>query len=216
MSRLGATAAALFVLALPSLVRAEELRDSDFRVREPPRSDSRDGDRLGWYVPDYARLQTGGYLGTVGVGLGYALFDDRLNVSLLYGFTPAERAGHAVHEAKLSLDYRPFELGRASVRWLPITVGAGLLYAFGGEYFTQVPARYRRIDTNYYPPTALHWMLQLGSELDFAPARGPFERHGLYYEVVTIDTYAVSRLENPDRVRVIDVLASTIGYRVAF
>lgn len=214
--RLLVLATASFVLASASLTHAQEPRDRDFQVREPPSSDSRDSDRLGWYVPDYARLQTGGYLGTVGVGLGYAAFDDRLNVSLLYGFTPAERAGHAVHEAKLSLDYRPFELGRASVRFVPVTLGAGLLFAFGGEYFTRVPARYRRIDTNYYPPTALHWMLQLGSELDFAPARGPFERHGLYYEVVTLDSYAVSLLENSERVRLLDVLASTIGYRVAF
>lgn len=200
MSRALAMAAGSLVLSLSSLGHAEP----------------RDRDALGWYVPDYARLQTGGYLGTVGVGFGYAAFDDRLNVSLLYGFTPAERAGHPVHEAKLSLDYRPFELGNARWRLVPLTVGAGLLYAFGGEYFTRVPARYRRIDTRYYPPTALHWMLQLGLELDYAPASGPFERHGLYYEVVTLDSYAFSLFENPSRVRVIDVLASTIGYRVAF
>lgn len=176
----------------------------------------RDRDRLGWYVPDYARLQVGGYLGTVGGGLGYAAFRDCLNISLLYGFTPAGEAGRAVHAAKLSLDYRPFELGRDRVRFVPIYAGAGLLYAFGGEFFTRLPARYQRIDTNYYPPTALHWMVQLGLELDFAPARGFAERHGVYYEVVTFDSYAVSYLENPDRVRLVDVLASTVGYRLAF
>jgi len=176
----------------------------------------RDRDRLGWYVPDYARLQTGGYVGSIGAGLGYAAFADRLNVTLLYGFTPADRAGHDVHAAKLSVDYRPFDFGSARVRVVPFYVGAGLLYAFGGQFFTRLPARYRRIDTNYYPPTALHWMVQLGAELDFAPAHGAAERHGLYYEVATMDSYLFSRFENPNRVRLIDILASTIGYRLAF
>ena len=176
----------------------------------------RDRDRLGWYVPDYARLQVGGYLGRVGVGLGYAAFNDVLNVSLLYGFTPAGDAGHAVHAAKLSVDARPFELGRGRVRFVPAYLGVGLLYAFGGEFFTQLPARYRRIDTNYYPPTALHWMVHLGAELDYAPARGFAERHGLYYEVVTLDSYTVSYFENPKRLRLVDILASTVGYRLAF
>jgi hypothetical protein len=176
----------------------------------------RDRDRLGWYVPDYARLQTGGYVGSVGAGLGYAAFADRLNVTLLYGFTPADRAGHDVHAAKLSVDFRPFDLGRVPVRVVPFYVGAGLLYAFGGEYFTRLPARYRRIDTNYYPPTALHWMVQLGAELDYVPAHGAIERHGLYYEVGTMDSYVFSLFENPKRVRLIDILASTVGYRLAF
>lgn len=180
------------------------------------RDGQRDRDRLGWYVPDYARLQVGGFLGSVGGGLGYAAFGDRLNISVLYGFTPAGKAGHAVHAGKLAVDYRPFEVGAARLRFVPFYAGAGLLYAFGGEYFTSLPARYQRIDTNYYPPTALHWMLQLGSELDFAPARGFAERHGLYYEVVAFDSYIFSYFENPDRLRFVDTLASTLGYRLAF
>lgn len=191
--------------------------DADTTAPAPaPENDRRDRDRLGWYVPDYARLQTGGYLGSVGAGLGYAAFSDRLNISLLYGFTPERDAGHAVHAAKLSLDYRPIELGNPRLRFVPFYVGAGLLYAFGGEFFTRLPARYQRIDTNYYPPTALHWTVQLGVELDFAPAHGFIERHGLYYELVALDSYAVSFFENPDHVRLVDVLASTVGYRLAF
>lgn len=215
MKRGSVLAAASLLLALSRVGHAQEPRDSAEQPRDSAEQ-PRDRDRLGWYVPDYARLQTGGYLGMLGVGLGYAAFGDRLNVSLLYGHTPADQAGHAVNEAKLSLDYRPLELRFGRFRLVPASLGAGLMYAFGREYFTVVPARYRRIDTNYYPPTTLHWMVQLGLELDYAPERGPFERHGLFYEVVTLDSYAVSLIENPKRVRVIDVLASTVGYRVAF
>jgi hypothetical protein len=176
----------------------------------------RDHDRLGWYIPDLAKLQVAGYLGTVGVGLGYAAFDDVLNVSLYYGFTPASVAGHPVHTSKLAFDVRPFELRAGDVRFVPAYVGGGLLYAFGGEFFTRLPARYRRIDSRYYPPTAIHWLLQAGVEVDYVPRRGPFERHGLYYEVVALDSYAFSYFENPERLRLVDVFSSSIGYRLAF
>lgn len=178
--------------------------------------DERDHDRLGWYVPDLAKLQVAGYLGTVGAGVGYAAFNDVLNVSVYYGFTPASVAGHVVHTGKLAFDVRPFELRAGDVRFVPGYIGGGLLYAFGGEFFTRLPARYRRIDSRYYPPTAVHWMIHAGTEVDYVPRRGPFERHGLYYEVVALDSYAFSYFENPERLRLIDIFSSSIGYRMAF
>jgi hypothetical protein len=176
----------------------------------------RDRDRLGWYVPDFAKLQTAGFLGSVGVGFGYALFNDVTNVSLFYGFTPATRAGNNVHAGKLAIDVRPFDLRLNAFRLVPIYIGGSLLYAFGSEYFTRLPDRYARIDQKYYPPTALHWSAQLGFELDYVPARGAIERHGLYYEAVTIDSYLDSLFKNSGRVGLTDVFSSSVGYRLAF
>ena len=180
------------------------------------RREERDRERLGWYVPDFAKLQTAGYLGSVGIGAGYAMLEDVLNVSLLYGFTPEQRAGENVHALRLNLDVRPLDLRFESFRLVPIYVGAGLLYAIGSEYFTRIPARYRRLEANYYPPTALHWTANLGLELDYVPARGKIERHGLYYEVVTVDSYIMSYLENAEALHLADAFASSIGYRCAF
>ena len=210
------TALSLGLLVNARSALADDDRDADSGGAHSVLGQHRDRDRLGWYVPDYARLQTGGYLGRFGAGFGYAAFDDRLNVSLFYGYTPALEAGDSVHAGKLSLAFRPVELGRGQFRLVPAYVGAGLLYAFGGKFFTRLPARYRRIDTRYYPPTAVHWMVELGLEADYVPSRGPIERHGLYYEVVTLDTYIASWFENSNHVRVIDTLASTVGYRMAF
>lgn len=208
-----ATATALTCIGRPA---SAQLSDDSYRNQAQMRREERDRDRLGWYVPDFAKLQTAGFLGTVGVGAGYAMLNDIINVSLLYGFTPEKRAGNNVHAARLNLDLRPFDFRLKAFRLVPIYAGGGLLYAFGSEYFTRLPARYKRIAAGYYPPTALHWSAHLGLELDYVPARGKFERHGLYYEVVTIDSYLISYLENSKALHLVDTFASSIGYRCAF
>jgi hypothetical protein len=208
-----ATVAALTCIGRPA---SAQLSDDSYRSQAHVRREERDRDRFGWYVPDFAKLQTAGFLGSVGVGAGYAMLSDIINVSLLYGFTPEKRAGNNVHAARLNLDVRPFDLRLKAFRLVPIYVGAGLLYAFGSEYFTRLPERYKRIAAGYYPPTALHWSAHLGLELDYVPARGKIERHGLYYEVVTLDSYLISYLENSEALHLVDAFASSIGYRCAF
>jgi hypothetical protein len=207
-------AAAIAFSVVPA--HADLVSDESYRNRSELRRELRDQDRLGWYVPDFAKLQTAGFLGMVGLGAGYAMLDDVLNVSLLYGFTPEQRAGDNVHAALFSLDVRPIDLKLRSLRWVPLYVGGGLLYAFGSEYFTRLPERYRRLEANYYPPTALHWTAHLGMELDYLPARGKIERHGLYYEAATVDSYLLSYLENARSLHLVDAFASAIGYRCAF
>lgn len=209
---------AALLLAVSCLGRPAVAQSGEdaYRSSAEARRDERDRDRFGWYVPDFAKLQSAGYLGSVGIGAGYAMLEDVLNVSLLYGFTPEQRAGENVHALRLNLDVRPLDLRFESFRLVPIYAGAGLLYAFGSEYFTRIPKRYRQLETNYYPPTALHWSANLGLELDYVPARGKIERHGLYYEVVTVDSYIMSYLENPEALHLVDAFASSIGYRCAF
>ena len=191
-------------LARPAQADAQT-SSTDMNRAEIHRED-RDRDRLGWYVPDFARLQVAGFLGVVGVGFGYAVFDDVLNVSLSYGFSPSAHSGKSVHAGRLALDVRPFDLRLDAFRLVPVYLGGSVLYAFGNEYFTRLPDRFARLDRYYYPPTALHWGAHLGLELDYVPSRGPIERHGLYYELVTVDSYLSSFLEN----------SSSLGYRCAF
>src|SRR5688572_1232580 len=93
-----------------------------------------DPDALGAFFPDFARLSSGGYAGLVTAGLGYAAWDDRLNVGLSYGYVPASIAGVAVHSLSSAISLRPFELRQDAFRWVPFYAGVGVLSTFGQRY----------------------------------------------------------------------------------
>ncbi|MGE0326774.1 MAG: hypothetical protein AB7K71_03665 [Polyangiaceae bacterium] len=182
----------------------------------PPESDeddSRDRDRLGWYVPDFAKVQTGGLRGRFTAGLGYAAFDDVVNVSLLYGYSPNEVSDSGVSTLSLEISARPFEIRADSLRVVPLEVGVGGLYAIGQEFEVTYPDRY---SSGYYPPTAVHALAYLGVEVDWVPRSGFFERIGLYYQASTIDTYLEDLIRNSETASITETFASTIGYRAAF
>lgn len=182
----------------------------------PKQEPARDKDELGWYVPDFARLQTGGWVGMAALGIGYAAFDDILNISVHYGFTPEAHAGSNVHTLSFEILARPFDFPIDELRVVPIYLGPGLLYVWGDSFFTRVPDRYAQIDSRYYPPISLHWTARLGTELDYVPRRGFFERHGLFYEAVLFGRYFELYLGNRETLDLVDVFSSAIGYRVAF
>ena len=98
-------------------------------------------DRLGWYVPDYAKLQTGGYLGVVTVGAGYTAFD-LLDLDLYYGFVPAAVGGVDVHTpaARVGLHVKGVCL-TPTLRWKYLHGGVGMLFGFGDGFFLSPPPR---------------------------------------------------------------------------
>jgi hypothetical protein len=196
----------------PSFTPAEERHDGT-RSLHPQHGAERDVDRLGWYVPDFAKLQSGGYAGLVTAGFGYAAFDDILNVSFLYGYTPEEFAGIPVHSGHLVLSGRPFELSIQRFRLIPIYLGVGALVTWGEGYFLKLPERY---SSGYYPPTGVHWSAHAGIEANYAPADGAFERHGVYAELTTIDTFLTRYVQNSETLGPEDVVSVALGYRAAF
>lgn len=181
-----------------------------------PAAAERDRDPLGAAVPDFARVQTGGWTGAINVAVGYAAFDDVLNASLGYGYTPTRRAGTPVHNLDLSLQVRPIELQLDAARFVPLYAAGTLLYIAGEEFELRYPRRYRRIDENYYPPTALHWMAALGTEVGWHVESGFFERHALYYQVVALDTFVTAYLANSETLTLSEAFSSAVGYRAAW
>lgn len=208
-------AAATIALAPAPALAAEpcETEEPAAAERDP---DERDTDRQGWMVPDFAKLQTGGYVGLIGIGVGYAVLDDILNLSALYGFTPAAVAGVNVHAIGATLSVRPFDINiRGRLRHIPLYIGGGLLFGLGDNYFLTTPDEYN--DRWYYVPTAVHWLLHVGTEVDVLPAPGGvFERHGLLVELVTLDTFLLSLIESQNEVELDDVLSLALGYRAAW
>jgi hypothetical protein len=178
----------------------------------------RDTDRFGWAVPDFAKLQSGGFAGLAALGGGYAAFNDILNVQLLYGFSPSAHSGVTVHSLHFAISGRPVDVQFGQFRLVPIYIGVGLLYTLNaGGYFVRVPKRYRYYDDRYYYPTALHWTADVGLEFDWVQKPGNFfERHGIYAELTALDSYIIAYFENPVIVAFSEAFSSGFGYRAAF
>ncbi len=174
----------------------------------------RDPDRLGWYVPDFAVAHTGSYLGALGAGFGYSVFDDVINLSVGYGFTPAAIAALDVHNLWMRGSIRPIALRYRAFRFVPVYLGGGALYAVGDNFFTRLPEPYSE---DYYAKTAWMFLGQVGLAVDYLPEPGgAFERHGLYAEVAMHDQTMKILAKELDALRFVDLVASGVGYRMAF
>jgi hypothetical protein len=62
----------------------------------------------------------------------------------------------------------------------------------------------------------LHFTAQVGVEWDVVPDAPPFERHGFFAELTTLEIFARRYARNPKSVDLTEVVALGVGYRVAF
>jgi hypothetical protein len=181
--------------------------------QEEERPSRRRKDRLGWYTPDFVRLQTGGYHGRIGVGVGYAALGEHLEVAGLYGYTPPAE-GVTVHSAALTVSGKLNVWVAEGLRITPFYAGVGILYTYGPNFFSQLPERY---PPGYYPPTAYHPTAHVGVAADWHAADHPaIQSHGLYAELVTTYTLLKPYVNNHVPLDVTDVIALALGYRAAF
>ena len=174
-----------------------------------------DRDRLGFAVPDYARLQTGGFLGMFTVGVGYSAFRDILNIGVSYGFVPRYQGAPAVHLGSAALSVRPlrFAVDRERIWVYPLYLGAGVLAASGKNVFLSQPDVY---PSGYYAPTALHYFLLFGAEAALRQHSDRFfTRHSLFVEAVTIDQY-LDALQQNREFQLYDAFSTAFGYRASF
>ena len=151
-----------------------------------------------WYRPAHLVLQTGGGLGMVAAGAGYALGKDRLEADVLVGYVPPKYAGSALSLASLKFMYSPYRLQVAEkVQVLPLTVGGYVSYTHGnlndgvrGQY----PEDYYWFSTNTRVGPFLG-----GRVTYLAPplaATGRARKVSAYYELGTNDLYIASLYGN--------------------
>jgi hypothetical protein len=179
-------------------------------VRSPFYDDGRD--RLGWYVPDYARLGSGGFLGAAVIGSGYDLYRDIVNLGASYGYTPPLGGDPPYHSLSAHLALRPLHVRIRRLLIVPAYVGGGVVRHFGPNLFVRQPSGY---PPGYYPPTGLHATAYLGAELDWLAIDGTIERHGVYYEAMTLGEYLFTFARNSD-LHLFDAFSTFVGYRATF
>ena len=208
--------ALLLAMPIALLVSAAHASDaSDPPLLSPGPAASGAADRYGALVPDYAKLQTGGFLGMFTVGLGWSAFSDHFDVGATYGYAPPNNGGTHVHLFTGICVIRPvwFEVAHKQIRVHPIYVGGGVLVARGPDVFVRQPDVY---PPGYYPPTGLHALVLVGSEVGLRVGQpGLIQRHSLYVEFVSFDQYLGALTDNR-QFRLYDAFSAALGYRASF
>jgi hypothetical protein len=176
----------------------------------------RTDDRWGWAVPDHAKLQTGGYLGLITLGVGYSAWQ-MLDVDVYYGWVPEGVGGTDIHALAARISMHPPGLCIArDLRWTMISAGLGGLMTFGRGFFLLSPDPH---PANYYPMTGLRVLFSLATELHFVPPCEPssvFSSHGLVVELTALDQYLFTWLGNSSVIDPWDVWSMTLGYKASF
>jgi hypothetical protein len=171
-------------------------------------------DRLGWAVPDYVKIQTGGFLGAFQVAVGYSIWKDRFNIAVQYGYSPKYNGTPPYHLFAGTLTIRPLRIDAGPRLFIvPIYVGGGMMFASGPNVFIEQPAVY---PAGYYAPTAVQAIGLVGLEVG---ARGHLDdyltRQSLFVELVTVNQYVDAFIQN-ERARFLDSLSTLVGYRASF
>jgi hypothetical protein len=151
-----------------------------------------------WYRPHHLAVQTGGGLGLVAGGAGYAFFRDRLETDILIGYVPKRYASSTLSLASLKVMYSPFQLPVAErVQVQPLTVGAYFSYTHG-TINDELKGQYSK--DYYWFSTDTRFGALVGGRVSYlaAPvaATGQPRKLSFYYELGTNDLYAVSYFTN--------------------
>lgn len=170
-------------------------------------------DPVAWVLPDYAKVQTGGWLGLATIGLGWEIFNDTVNATAYYGYVPKSVGGTTIHSVTWNVSLRPMTVPLGEVSWEPVYVGLGAVYAFGRDFFLDTPERYP--EDEYYPATGRRMLLSVGTEFR-ATTDTHFRSHGAFLEVTAVDHYLKLRREDREHVRWSAALSLSAGYRLAF
>lgn len=159
-------------------------------------------------VSAHALVRTGGWLGFATVGLGLGLFRDRARCTLTYGFIPAMLGGENLHELSVGATVRMAPVESGPWRWVPLYVGAVLLYTPDRHTFLLPAARYPHV---YYAPTALHVLSETGTEVGLVLAEGAFQL-AAFVELAGPARYWARWVANGRVVDLADILSPAFGW----
>ncbi|GAA3938377.1 hypothetical protein [Hymenobacter algoricola] len=170
-----------------------------------------------WYRPRHLILQTGGGIGMIAAGAGYAYLNNKVETDILLGYVPKRFAGSTLSLASAKLMYSPFTV-RLAEQWQlkPLTVGGYFSYTHGtlnDEERGQYTADYYWFSTDTrYGPLA-------GSRVSYLrPARNGAapKAVSLFYELGSNDLYLHSYLTNTQGLSFGQILTLAIGVKADF
>ncbi len=165
-----------------------------------------------WYVPDWAKVQYGGYLGFVSVGVGYRSLLEYANIDIFYGFTPKglPNVYSTVHTAalKITIPFKTIQIS-SEYEW-GMSVGSNLALSFGENILRFNQPEYYPDD--YYREQFFHAIPFVGTRLIKKNSRVKRVRAvELYMELCLLDDYLWYGMSN-ESVKLSSSLGASVGF----
>ncbi len=158
-------------------------------------------------TPDYLQLQFAGKIGLISGGFGYHLFNEKVQLSLLNGYTPASIAGSPINTLALRASYSICKVDLNKVHIVPYAGVGGNFETTGKAFYAKLPDRYA---DGYYFMSAAHATVFAGARLQIPVGKKEGQRLELYGETGTLDTYLYYYCKN-SHIRLTEIFSGALG-----
>lgn len=154
-------------------------------------------------TPDHMELQTAGYMGEMGFGIGYEP-TSWYDVGLVYGYSRKSTSGREVISWTWKNTFLPYTFPIGNGLELKPTAGVGLIYGQSPDLFAVLPQRYPR---KYYAPTAIRYYISAGAKVVYE------EKHALFMSLNYLDTELTIYYFNRDWIDFETLGSLALGYQ---
>lgn len=149
-------------------------------------------------APDFYGVQTGGGMGAVTVGAGWAYgAKDRWETEVFAGIIPKYDSSSAKGILTVKENFRPWRIAAPKgFSFEPLTASIYFTSVLSNKFWAKQPSRY---PSGYYiPPTKFRANIALGQRVNYEPERKwlGISRISAYYELGTCDIYLLNAFGN--------------------
>jgi len=166
-----------------------------------------------WYIPDYAKIQFAGNIGFLSIGPGYEIFDNIMQLDIMYGYVPHFIGGTTIHSLVLKNTFLPYSFKISNIVVTPI-IGFTVNFDLGRHNSEHVFSK--KYPDGYYKTNSVHFTGYAGCKVFYGLSDKSFIK-GLdfYAEVGAVDVSYKYYLSS-DEVKFIDILSMAMGMNFYF
>lgn len=149
------------------------------------------------YLPDNIKLQYAGGLGFLSAGVGYSFLNEKLDVSMFYGYVPKFVSVKDLHSLNFQFTAKLFRIKLSKdIEIIPLNIGGYFQHTFGNEYWLKLPDKYP--SGYYWWSPGLNTGVFFGSEIKtkWLANKTSFSGTSFYVNVGTKSYYLASKIGN--------------------
>ena len=149
------------------------------------------------FLPDYVKLQFAGGIGFLSTGVGYTFFDNKLDATIFYGYTPEYFTSDDLHSVSLQFIVKPLSYKLSdNIEILPLNFGLFTHHTFGNNLWIKLPDHYPK--GYYWWSPGINTGLFIGGEIKTKLFAGNMPASGtaFYARIGTRGLYLSSKIGN--------------------